>query len=169
VDKSTTAKKTTDQAQNGVWSTNHTLFLGEYRHKMDQKGRLAMPVKFRAGISDGAVVTKGMDGCLYLFSLEQWNPIAEKLANQPVFSNTPVRRAQREVLASATPVTPDRQGRILLPPHLREYGGLGSGTAEVVVAGLYNRVEIWPAAKWRKERKESDLDQIGPQLADLGI
>ncbi|MDP4000375.1 MAG: division/cell wall cluster transcriptional repressor MraZ [bacterium] len=162
----------------GVWSTTHTLFLGEYKHKMDAKGRLALPAKFRAKLQkEGAVVTKGNENCLYLFTTEAWKPLAEKLASLPSISSKIARAAQRTLLAGATVVTPDRQGRILLPPHLREYAGLttekgeaaDAGPADVVVAGLYNRVEIWPAARWQAERAESNLDELGPELAKFGI
>ncbi|MEX1113434.1 MAG: division/cell wall cluster transcriptional repressor MraZ [Patescibacteria group bacterium] len=160
-------------ADAGVWSTTHTLFLGEYVHKMDGKGRLALPAKFRAKLQkEGAVVTKGNEKCLYLFTQEAWKPLAEKLAALPSISSKVARAAQRTLLAGATVVTPDRQGRILLPPHLREYAGLateGGRPAEAVVAGLYNRVEIWPAARWREQRRETDLDELGPELTDLGI
>ena len=153
----------------GVWSSDHTLFLGEYTHKIDEKSRLALPAKFRAQLSEGAVVTTGPDNCLYLYTLEQWKPMADKLAALPPYSSPEARQLQRTVLGSATAVTPDKQGRILLPSHLREYGGLGSGTAEVVVAGLYSRVEIWPAKRWKEQRSAVDLDKIAPKLADLGI
>lgn len=173
MDKSTDNQKTRNQASatpdQGIFATAHTLFLGEYTHKVDDKGRLALPAKFRVGLQDGAVVTRGMDGCLHLFALEQWKPLADKLAQQPLYSNPEVRKLQREVLGGATPVTPDRQGRILLPANLREYVGLGSKTAEVVVAGLSGRIEIWPAKRWKTERQETDLDEIAPKLADLGI
>lgn len=153
----------------GVWSSDHTLFLGEYSHKVDAKGRLALPAKFRSQLAGGAVLTRGSDKTLYLYSTEQWKPMSEQLAKLPSWSSPEVRELQRTVLGGATAVTPDRQGRILLPPNLREYAGLGSGTVEVVVAGLYARVEIWPAARWKAERQAADLDKLAPKLADLGI
>lgn len=179
VDKSSASVVKNEQAQ-GVWSSDHTLFLGEYTHKMDDKGRLALPAKFRAQLSAGAVVTCGPDKVLHLYSTDHWKPMAEKLAALPAFSSKEARVLQRTVLGRATAVTPDRQGRILLPASLREYGGLVSPgvagtdratakTTDVVVVGLYGRVEIWPADRWRKERKEVDLEEIAPKLADLGI
>lgn len=162
----TQASPTPDQ---GIWSSEHTLFLGEYTHKVDDKGRLALPAKFRAGLSQGAVVTRGADGCLHLFALEQWKPVADKLASLPLYSNPAARQLQREVLGGATPVTPDRQGRILLPANLREYAGLGSKAAEAVVVGLSGRIEIWPAKRWKTERQAADLDTIAGKLSDLGI
>lgn len=157
-------------AATGVWSSDHTVFLGEYSHKIDDKGRLALPAKFRTQLKEGAVVTCGPDKVLHLYSTEHWKPLAEKLANLPAFSSPEVRVLQRAVLGNATVVTPDKQGRILLPASLREYAGLGSGTtADAVVAGLYSRIEIWPADRWAKERQATDLDEIAPKLADLGI
>jgi MraZ protein len=165
-------KKAAEQAASGVWSTDHTLFLGEYTHKVDGKGRVALPAKFRSVLQEeGAIVTKGPDKCLYMFTTKFWKPFAEKLGSVSPISSKAARAAQRTLLAGATAVTPDRQGRILLPPHLREYAGLFTkeGTIDAVVAGLYNRVEIWPAAKWQASRDETDLDELGPELAKLGI
>lgn len=159
-------------AANGVWSSDHTLFLGEYAHKVDEKGRVALPAKFRAALKAGAVVTCGPDKVLHLYSTEHWKPLAEKIATLPSWSNASARKLQRTVLGNATAVTPDRQGRILLPASLREYAGLvskGSSTVDVVVAGLYSRMEIWPADRWAKERQTVDLDEIGPELKELGI
>lgn len=173
VDKSrhTTARPTAAAPADGttLWATDHTLFLGEYTHKVDQKGRLALPAKFRAQLSDGAILTRGTDKALYLYSTEHWKPLAEKLANLPSWSSPEARELQRAVLGGATAVTPDQQGRILLPANLREYANLGPQAAEVVVAGLYARIEIWPAKRWKAARQETDLDKIGPKLAELGI
>lgn len=164
-------KHAANPAATGVWSSDHTLFLGEYAHKVDEKGRVALPAKFRAALGDGAVATCGPDKVLHLYSTEHWKPLAEQIARLPVWSSKAARTLQRTVLGNATPVTPDRQGRILLPAPLREYAGLVSkqGTADVIVAGLYNRMEIWPAGRWAKERQTADLDEIAPQLAKLGI
>ncbi|MSU76067.1 division/cell wall cluster transcriptional repressor MraZ [Patescibacteria group bacterium] len=148
------------------------MFLGEYAHKVDEKGRLALPAKFRSKLTDGAVVTCGPDKVLHLYSTEHWKPLAEKIAQLPSWSSKAARVLQRTVLGNATAVTPDRQGRILLPVSLREYAGLASTdakTADVIVAGLYSRIEIWPAERWAKERQTADLDEIAPKLADLGI
>lgn len=152
-----------------MWSSDHTLFLGEYTHKVDEKGRLALPAKFRAKLADGAILTRGADKALYLYDTKHWEPMAEQLGKLPSWSSKEARELQRAVLGGATAVTPDRQGRILLPPNLREYGGLDSGTAEVVVAGLYNRIEIHPAKRWKQARRETDLEALAPKLADLGI
>lgn len=178
VDNSNTKKKaargttaaSSNVAATSVWSSDHTVFLGEYAHKVDEKGRLALPAKFRSQLTDGAVVTCGPDKVLHLYSTAHWKPLAEKIAALPAWSSKAARTLQRAVLGNATVVTPDRQGRILLPSNLREYAGLASETtADAVVAGLYSRIEIWPAARWRKERQGTDLESIAPKLADLGI
>jgi MraZ protein len=174
VDKSPTSQSTEKQASptpdQGIWGSEHTLFLGEYSHKVDDKGRLALPAKFRAGLSQGAVLTRGADKSLYLYSIEQWKPQAEKLAALPAWSSPEARELQRTVLGGATAVTPDKQGRVLLPGNLREYAGLDSTkTTEVVVAGLYGRIEIHPADRWKAARQATDLEKIAPKLADLGI
>ncbi len=172
----TGAKKDAQQGvAQGVWSTTHTLFLGEYTHKMDRKGRLALPAKFRAKLqNEGAVVTRGNEHCLYLYSIEAWKPLAEKLAKLPSISNPAARKVQRELLGGATPVTPDRQGRILLSNELRKHAGLVSDASqatpvEAVVVGLYDRIEIWLADRWQRQHGESDLDALGPELEKLGI
>ena len=173
VDKSKTTKPIAAAQQtdsdSALWSSDHTLFLGEYTHKVDEKGRLALPAKFRAQLSSGAILTRGTDKSLYLYSTEHWKPLAEKLAALPPFSSKAARALQRAVLGGATAVTPDRQGRILLPPSLREFADMGVGTTEVAVVGLYSRIEIWPAERWKQGSRETDLDEISEDLSKLGI
>lgn len=146
------------------------MFIGEYTHKIDEKGRLALPAKFRARLAGGAVVTRGLDNSLYLFNQEEWTQIADKLASLPL-TNPAARQIQRMMLAGATDVVPDRQGRIIIPAYLRAYAGLGSKAVDVTVAGLYKRVEIWSAGTWEESRKKSEkeTDQIAEHLSNLGI
>lgn len=146
------------------------MFIGEYTHKIDEKGRLALPSKFRPELAAGAVVTRGLDSSLYLYTREEWPEIAEKLAALP-FSNPAARAIQRMMLAGATDVVPDRQGRVIIPGHLRAYAGLGSGTQDAVVAGLYKRIEIWSAASWAtaQAKTEKETDQVAEHLQSLGI
>ncbi len=146
------------------------MFIGEYTHKIDEKGRLALPAKFRAQLASGAVVTRGLDNSLYLFTTEEWTELAEKLAALPM-TNPDARRIQRMMLAGATDVVPDRQGRINIPAYLRTYAGLGTKAADVTVAGLYKRVEIWSASAWEDSRKktEGETDQIAEHLQSLGL
>jgi MraZ protein len=143
------------------------MFIGEYQHSLDEKGRLAMPVKFRARMAGGAVVTKGLDNCLSVYTTEEWEKLAEKLAALPL-TQSASRAFARLMLAGATSVNIDKQGRIVIPGYLREYGEL-SGT--VVVAGLYSRVEIWNQDNWKtyKGKTEGDASVIAEELENLGI
>lgn len=146
------------------------MFIGEHTHKVDEKGRLALPVKFRGDLASGAVVTKGLDHSLYLFTSLEWQAYAEKLSAIPS-TDKAGRQFQRVMLAGATDVAPDKQGRILLPQHLRAYAGLGMKTTEVVVAGLGKRIEIWAAAAWKEAlaHTETETDRIAEHLSELGI
>lgn len=143
------------------------MFIGEYQHNLDEKGRLAMPVKFRAKMAGGAVVTKGLDNCLSVYTVEEWEKLAEKLAALPL-TQSASRAFARLMLAGAANVNIDKQGRIVLPGYLREYADL-AGT--VVVAGLYSRVEIWNANSWKnyKGKTEGDASAIAEELENLGI
>ena len=143
------------------------MFIGEYKHNLDSKGRLAIPVKFRSLLKKGAVVTRGLDNCLFLYPKEQWKEIAKKLANLPI-SQAKARAFSRLMLAGAMDVDFDNQGRITLPEYLRKFAGLGKKT---VVAGLYDRLEIWDNNKWDKYKQgiESKSAEIAEALGDLGI
>jgi len=143
------------------------MFIGEYQHTVDEKGRLAMPVKFRARMADGAVITKGLDSCLSVYTNSEWEELAKKLASLPL-TQSASRAFARLMLAGATQVTIDKQGRVNVPAYLREYAGL---TGSVVVAGLYSRVEIWSQENWKayKEKTEGDSSTIAEELSNLGV
>jgi MraZ protein len=143
------------------------MFLGEYTHAIDEKGRVAIPAKFRAGLSSGAVVARGIDTCLSLYAKGEWEKLAEKIANMPV-AQANARAFARHMLAGAMDVELDRQGRIILPEYLRAYAEVKK---DVVVAGLYNRIELWDAARWRtyKAATEKGSDKIAEQLGALGV
>jgi MraZ protein len=143
------------------------MFIGEYNHSIDEKGRLAMPVKFRAEMAGGAVVTKGLDNCLSVYTEKEWEVLAEKLANLPL-TQAASRAFARLMLAGATQVTIDKQGRINVPGYLHEFAGL-SGT--VVIAGLFTRVEIWSQKNWQeyKSKTEGDSSAIAEELTNLGV
>ena len=143
------------------------MFIGEYNHNLDQKGRMAVPAKFRCQLSGGAIVTRGLDHCLFLFSPEEWDKLAEKLVALPM-TQADSRAFIRLMLAGATDCEIDGQGRILIPEYLREYAGLSK---EVVVAGLYNRAEIWNKDTWTKYRKdaESRSEEISERMSNLGL
>ena len=143
------------------------MFIGEYQHNLDEKGRLAIPAKFRAALKKGAVVTKGLDNCLFLYSKEQFAIIAKKFASLPI-SQARARAFSRHMLAGAMDVDFDVQGRITLPEYLRNFSNLKKG---VIVAGLYNHLEIWNESAWSKYKQESEKNSnaIAEELGDLGI
>lgn len=143
------------------------MFIGEFRHMVDDKGRLAVPVKFRGAFKRGAVVTRGLDQCLFVFGMEEWKKLAEKLATLPL-AQQDARAFARLMLAGAMDVELDKQGRAILPEYLREYAKVGK---EAVIAGLYNRLEIWDAAAWEayKTKTEADSVSIAERMSALGI
>lgn len=143
------------------------MFIGEYYHSIDDKGRLAVPVKFRAALQKGAVVTRGLDNCLFLYTKTEWKVLAEKLSKLPI-SQANTRAFARLMLAGAMDVSIDKQGRIILPDYLRKYAEMKK---KVVVAGLYNRFEIWDEDAWDryKESTEQRGGDIAEALGDLGV
>lgn len=143
------------------------MFIGEYRHNLDEKGRLAVPVKFRESLKGGAVITKGLDNCLFLYSKEEWAKLAEKLSNMPI-SQGNARAFARMMLAGAFDVDIDKQGRVVVPSALRAFAGIKGST---VVAGLFNRVEIWEEKAWETYQNETEKDsnEIAENLGELGI
>ncbi len=143
------------------------MFIGEYAHNLDEKGRLAIPVKFRRDLSKGAVVTRGLDNCLFLYTKTEWEKLAEKLATLPI-SQSNSRAFSRLMLAGAMDVEIDKQGRVVLPEYLRVFAGLKKN---VVLAGLYNRAEIWDEEKWKtyKSQTETNSNEIAEKMAELGI
>jgi len=143
------------------------MFIGEYQHNIDNKGRLAIPAKFRVVLKRGAVVTKGLDNCLFIYSKNEWQNLADKLSKLPINkSNT--RAFARLMLAGAMGVEFDNQGRVMLPEYLRKFAGLKK---KVVVAGLYSRLEIWDQANWDKYKSstEKKSGEIAEALGELGV
>jgi len=143
------------------------MFIGEYRNKLDEKGRIAIPVKFRNEFVDGGVVTRGLDGSLTLYPKRIWQNLAERLASLPL-GQKEARSFARLILSGAMEVELDRQGRITLPQYLREYAGIRS---EVVLAGLFDRVEIWSLTEWQKEAKDftDKADELAKNIESLNI
>ena len=143
------------------------MLLGEYKHTVDTKGRLAIPAKFREVLKSGAIITRGLDHSLFIFSMAEWEVLAKKLMGLPLAQGSS-RAFARLMLAGASDVSLDTQGRVLVPDYLREYAGI---TKEAVVTGLMNRIEVWDAATWKayKAKTESTSDEIAEQLGALGI
>ena len=143
------------------------MFLGEYSYSIDDKKRLAVPVKFRTLLGKKAVITRGLDNCLFLYPVKVWEVEAKKLSQLPN-GQADARGYARIMLAGAMEVSVDGLGRILVPDYLKDYAGLGK---KVVIAGLYNRVEIWDEAKWNsyKHRVEGEADSIAERLKEFGV
>ena len=125
------------------------MFLGEYTHTIDEKGRLTIPAKFRGELAAGLVVTRGFDQNLMIFPLDEWQDMAERIISRPL-GDEDVRSFRRRIFSGAIDLSPDRQGRIVLPTYLREFAAIDG---EVVVAGMYNYVEVWGVGAWRSVRE----------------
>lgn len=143
------------------------MFIGEYNHSIDEKGRLAVPAKFRSALGRGAVVTRGLDGCLFVYTAAEWKKLADKLAALPI-AQANTRAFGRLMLAGAMEVEIDSQGRALIPDYLRKYAGL---VKQVVVTGLYNRLELWDEAAWTKYKSSTERSSvdIAEALGTLGV
>jgi MraZ protein len=143
------------------------MLLGEFQHSLDTKGRVAVPAKFRDKLSAGAIITRGLDNCLFVFTREEWGKLADKILALPL-AQANSRAFARLMLAGAMDAELDRQGRMLIPDYLRKYADL---KREVTIAGIMSRIEIWDSANWKKykERTESASDEIAEKLGELGI
>lgn len=143
------------------------MFIGEYKYIIDSKKRLAIPAKFRAGLGDKAVVTRGLDNSLFLYSKKEWQVLAEKLSSLPL-SQSDARGFTRLMLAGAMEVSIDKAGRILIPDYLKEYAGLNK---ETVVIGLFNRIEIWSQEHWNEyqQKTEKEVGDMAERLKELGV
>lgn len=141
------------------------MFMGEYNHTVDTKGRLIIPSKFREQLGEEFIVTKGLDGCLFVFPQDEWQAFEEKLRTLPL-TQKGARQFTRFFVAGATPCELDKQGRILLPATLREFAGLDK---DVVLAGMLNRIEIWSKDRWTENNACGDMDDIAEQMTQLGL
>lgn len=143
------------------------MFIGEYRHTIDTKKRIAVPSRFREFFNGRAVVTRGLDNCLFLYTLEEWNKLAEKLNQLPVGQSS-TRSFVRLMLAGASEAEIDKQGRVLVPDYLKKYAQLEKN---IIIAGLYNRLEIWNEDNWDKYKfgAEKNTQEIAEKLGELGV
>jgi MraZ protein len=142
------------------------VFTGEYRHAVDEKGRIAVPARFRGELEPGTLVSKWIDGCLALFPRHAWDDLATKVAALQL-SDRNARGFQRFMFASAFEVDLDRQGRVVVPPGLRDWAGL---TTDVTVVGSRDHVELWEPAKWAAYSSAMDSpDALAEHLQGLGI
>jgi len=143
------------------------VFLGEFEHSIDDKGRVAIPARFREELAEGMVLTRGFDQCLQAFPRQVWQQLAQKVSSLSLGSPE-ARNLRRILFSNAAEVEVDRQGRILVPQNLREYAGLGE---QVVITGMDTFFELWSADRWRAVMEQLDTGGAGiaEQLAALGI
>lgn len=143
------------------------MFIGEYQATLDEKGRISIPSKFRSQLKTKVVVTRGLDNSLFLYNMDEWKKLAEKLASLPI-STANSRGFQRLMLAGAMDCDVDKQGRIVLPNYLKQFAKIQK---KAVVAGLYNRIEIWSEELWAvyKQQTEAASNSIAEQLGSLGV
>ena len=141
------------------------LLIGEYEHSLDIKGRIIMPSKFREDIGDKFIVTKGLDGCLFAFSKDEWKKFEEKLSTLPI-SNKDARSFTRFFFAGAVDCELDKQGRFLISSNLREFAGF---IKDVIIVGMNSRIEIWSKEKWESCNDNLSADDIAEKMEMLGI
>lgn len=140
-------------------------FKSEYNHTIDPKGRLVIPTKFRPGLGNSFVITKGIDKCLYFYPADAWEEMEDKLSKIPL-TNKAGRTFARFMVGGASEVDMDAQGRILLPGYLREYAEI---LKETVMVGMVDHVELWSKERFEAAGEDIDIDAIAEGLQDLGI
>lgn len=140
------------------------MFMGEFNHSIDTKGRIIVPAKFREELGEEFVVTLGLDGCLFLYPQAEWREFVEQLKHLP--GNREARQLQRYFLAGAMTCEADKQGRMLIPAKLREHAGLEK---EVVFVGVLGKIEIWSKERWDVNNDFGDMESIAENLSELGI
>ncbi len=140
-------------------------FSGEYQHTIDEKGRITLPASFRAELEQGVVVTRGLDGCLFLYPQEEWDKVVAKIKEMP-FADLNVRKFIRFFFSGASQSQPDKQGRILLPSYLREYAQIEN---EAIITGSLSWLEIWNSERWHKAIGIAEQDSVSTatQLTEL--
>lgn len=140
------------------------MFMSEYNHSIDAKGRIIVPAKFREELGDEFVVTLGLDGCLFLYPNAEWEEFVAQLKQLP--GNRQARQLQRYFLAGAVNCEVDKQGRILIPAKLREHAKLEK---EVVFVGVLGKIEIWSKEQWDANNDFGDVESIAENMSELGI
>ncbi|HZK25290.1 MAG TPA: division/cell wall cluster transcriptional repressor MraZ [Oscillospiraceae bacterium] len=143
------------------------MFMGEYQHTVDGKGRLIMPAKFREELGDSFVLTRGLDNCLFVYPLQEWTALEQKLKNLP-FTRSDARAFTRFFFSGAAECELDKQGRVLIPTNLRNHAKLQK---DVVVIGVSSRVEIWSQEVWQRYSEETDLsfESIAEKIMDIEL
>jgi len=143
------------------------MFTGEYQHTIDEKGRLIMPARFREVLGDVFMITKGLDGCLFVYPRDEWKALEEKLKNLP-FTNKDARAFARFFFSGATESEPDKQGRALISSNLREYAKINK---DVVVIGVGTRIEIWAKENWEGYSTETgkNYEELAEKMVELDL
>lgn len=140
------------------------MFMGEYNHTIDEKGRIIIPSKFRELLGDSFVVTQGLDGCLFVYANEEWEEFVEGLKKLP--GNKEARQLQRYFMAGAAQCEVDKQGRILIPQKLRVQAGL---LKDVVFVGVLSKIEIWSKERWEENDGYDNMDEIAEHMSEFGL
>ena len=142
------------------------MFIGEYQHALDNKNRIIIPSKFREGLGEKFVLTKGLDGCLYVYTTSEWKILEEKLKTLPL-TNKDARAFVRLFFSGANEIDVDKQGRALIPQNLLEYANIEK---DIVSIGVSTRIEIWSKAKWQEYNDSNiNFDEIAEKMSELGI
>lgn len=145
------------------WVTR--MYMGEYNHTIDTKGRLIVPMKFREQLGDKFIITRGFEGCLMIYDNDEWEKVQEKIATQSILSKE-ARALHRYLIGGATIAEIDKQGRTLVPPILRNAAGI---TKDVVLLGVGNKIEVWSKEKWDIQNDCMNIEDIAEQLNQAGI
>lgn len=140
------------------------MFMGEYNHSIDAKGRIIVPAKLRDELGEEFVVTQGLDGCLFVYPNNEWQSFVEKLKTLP--GNREARQLQRYFLAGAVTCEIDKQGRILIPTKLREHADL---IKDVVFVGVLGKIEVWSKERWEANNDFGDVESIAENMSEMGI
>lgn len=139
------------------------MLIGQYQHALDIKGRINFPSKLRESLGERFILTQGLDGCLFVYPLEEWTKLEEKLNALPMSKG---RALQRFFFSNAMDVEADKQGRVLIPQNLREYAGL---TKDIVVIGASTKAEIWDKDRWQANRDAVSMEDIESAMDELGF
>lgn len=140
------------------------MFMGEYDHTLDPKGRMIVPAKFREELGEKFILTLGLDGCLFAYPLSEWETFVEGLKKLP--GTKEARQLQRHFMAGAADVEVDKQGRFLIPPRLREFAGLEK---DVVLVGVLSKIELWSKEKWDSNQCYENMDEVAEHMAEFGL
>ena len=147
----------------GVGNMPGSSLMGTYSHNIDAKGRMNFPTKLRESLGDSFIITRRLDGCLFVYSREEWAVMEEKISSMPLSKG---KNVQRFFFSNAAEIEADKQGRILIPAHLREYAGLEK---DVMVIGAVNRAEIWDKDRWNKLNDSFSEDMLTEAMDELGF